>query len=356
MLKTGLRSQRKCMILAAFIAGLMLFFSPVLQADYYRPGQVGSDAVYTPLNSFSHYIFDTLQLSRNFDQYHLDQRLDTLSDNLFHPNESVESEGGWGRFINRQVFPYDTNHANDWPTMLPNYALHLFGGGAVYRRDLEYYRAHGYSHPQWAAIGTAMVAELMQEAFEKKTSTPDDPVADVYIFRPLGIWLFSDDDRARYIEKQLKPAVWPNLLYYDPNDDKFRNVGVNYVVRPQFINEGETKPFIYMGMNNLVGLSHPLPSGDTLSWGAGVAITRIFYSNGELNYNTRPSVGLFRDRNGSLLWSAIYNGTENLKLRVNIYPWQRQGLKFGLALGITDDQRGWLAATLNMPFGLGGQF
>jgi hypothetical protein len=327
-----------------------------LHADYYRPANTGADALYTPLNSFSHYTFDTLQLPDNFDQHNIDHRFSTLFDNLTHPDAAINSEGGWGRFINRQILPYDTEHSSDWPTALPNYALHLFGGGIVYRRDLEYYRAHQYAHPLWAAVGTAMAAELAQEAIEKKTSAADDPVADVFIFRPLGIWLFSDDQRAEYIEKNLKPAVWPHLILYDPSNDQLRNTGISYVVRPQLLSHGNTELFAYMGMNNLVGLSHTQASGNTLSWGVGAAITRIAFPNGELNYKTRPSVGLFGDRNGNLLWSAIYNGTEDLKLRVNIYPWQNQPIKFGVALGVTDDQRGWLGVTLNMPLGLGAGF
>ncbi|MBU2885297.1 hypothetical protein KO507_05915 [Gilvimarinus agarilyticus] len=334
---------------------ILLMASPV-QADYYQPSAVGSDALYTPLNSFSHYTFDTLQLPRNFDQHNLDDRFQTLFDNLSEPGRSIDNEGGWGRFINRQVLPYDTEYVSDWPTMLPNYALHLFGGGLVYRRDLEYFRAKDYSYPQLAAVGTAILSELAQEAVEKKTTTEDDPVADFYIFRPLGLWLFADDGRAKTIEKWLKPAIWPHQLMYNPSTDKLRNAGISYVIRPQLLSSDNTELFMYMGMNNMAGLSHTLSNGQTISWGVGVAMTRIYYKNDELAYNTRPSAGIFADRNGNLLWSAIYNGTEDLKLRVNIYPWQRQSFKFGIALGITDDQHGWFGATLNMPFGIAGNF
>ncbi|MCP8899650.1 hypothetical protein [Gilvimarinus xylanilyticus] len=340
--------------LAALIACVCLV--PQARADYYRASQEGADALYNPLNSFSHYAFDTLQMPDNFDQHNLGDRFNELFDELGNPDAAIQDEGGWGRFINRQLLPYDSDYARDWPTALPNYALHLFGGGVVYRRDLEYYRAHGYRYPQFAAIATALASELSQEAVEKKTSTDDDPIADFYVFRPLGVWLFADDERAAYIEKHLQPEVWPHLIFYDPSSDTLRNAGINYVVRPQFLSFDSTEFFVYMGMNSLVGLSHSLSGGNTLSWGAGIALTRIYYRSGVLRYESRPSLGVFGDRDGNLLWSVIYNGTEALKLRVNVYPWKSQTIKFGLGLGVTDDDRAWLGFTLNMPMGLGRQF
>jgi hypothetical protein len=323
---------------------------------YYRETDIGSDAFYTPLNGFSHYVFDSLQLSENFDQEDFDERLDTVLDFLSHPGEAIDNEGGSSRFINREIFPIDSDYSSDWPTMLPNYFLHLLGGGMVYRRDLEYFREHDYEYPQLAAVSLAMTAELIQEAFERKTTSDSDAVADFYIFRPLGIWLFASDERAAYIKEKLDPAIWPHLLYYDPENEQFSNAGLNYALRLQPISDSGARPFLYLGMNALLGLAHNRGEDDHLSWGLGYAVESID-SNGEtLEYELRPSCGLFYDRGDSLLWSAIINGTENLKLRANIYPLRPTAIQLGFAFGITDEDEPFLGVTLNMPFGVGKHF
>ncbi len=344
-------------VLIRVLVGWLVFWacSGVVQADYYRPADEGSDALYTPLSSFFHYGFDTLQLPDNFDHKDMDRRASTVFDELRNPDRAIRSEGGYRLFVNRQIFPVDSDHAEEWPTMLPNYFLHLFGGGLVYRRDLEYFRAHDYERPQLSAIVLAMTVELMQEIFEKKSTTSDDAIADFYLFRPLGIWLFSDDRRAEYIGRHLRPSIWPHLMYYDPTVERFRNAGISYVVRPRFLSSDNTQAFAYFGMNNLFGLSHCNSEDECLSWGVGAAVTSLQSGGGELSYDVRTSLGIFHDRRGSLLWSLILNGTEDLKLRANVYPLKNTRFKLGYAFGITDEYRGYLGVTLNTPVGVGWQ-
>jgi hypothetical protein len=332
------------------------FFQPVFASMYYRDSAVGSDAFYNPLNAFSHYIFDTLQLSENFDQENFSERYETVIDNLTHPRRAINNEGGFTRFVNRQIFPVDSEHSDEWVTMLPNYFLHLFGGGMVYRRDLEYFREHDYRYPQTYSITLAMFAEFVQEVFEKKTTADDDEIADFYIFRPLGIWLFSDDDRATYIKEKLDPAIWPYLLYYDPANEQYSNVGISYVVRFGTIGNSRARPFMYFGLNTLLGLTHARGELDHISWGLGYAIESLDGTGRTLNYELRPSFGLFYDRDSSLLWSVILNGTENLKVRANIYPWTPSRFQTGFALGLSDDDEFYFGLSLNMPFGIGGRF
>jgi hypothetical protein len=336
---------------------LFLIFPPQFAHAnlYYRPDAIGSDAFYTPLNGFSHYIFDSLQLPKNFDHHDLDRRLDAVLDFLSHPRRAIDGEGGSRRFINKEIFPVDSEYSSDWPAMLPNYFLHLLGGGMVYRRDLEYFRAHDYAYPDLAAAGLAMTAELIQEAIERKSATDSDAVADFYIFRPLGIWLFASDERAAYIKEKLDPVIWPHLLYYDPGSERFSNVGLNYALRLQPISDSGARPFIYLGMNTLLGLSHDRSVDDHLSWGLGYAVESVDSSGETLEYEVRPSCGLFYDRGDSLLWSVIINGTENLKLRANIYPMRPAAIQLGFAFGVTDDDEPFLGVTLNTPFGIGGR-
>lgn len=325
-------------------------------ASFYTPQNVGSEALYNPLSSAIDYSLDTLQMPNTFDHHDFDDRADKVVDELLNPDSAINSEGGFERFVNRQIFPINTDHADEWPTMLPNYFLHLLGGGMVYRRDLEYFRYHGYARPQGMAIGIAMTAEFVQEVFEKRSTTAEDAIADILIFRPLGIWLFADDTRAAYIENKLQPAIWPNLVFYDPAREQFRNAGVSYVLRPQLFESDTVEPFVYTGLTTLFGLSHRYQDEDKLSWGIGAALTYVDPDKSRLNYKARPSAGLFYDRQGSLLWSVVINGTESLKIRGNLYPLQEFPVKAGISAGLTDDDEVYLGLTFGLPIGLGGNF
>jgi hypothetical protein len=54
--------------------------------------------------------------------------------------------------------------------------LHLLGGGMVYRKDLEWFRANDYDYATASAVVLAMTAEFIQEVLEKNTTKDDDEV------------------------------------------------------------------------------------------------------------------------------------------------------------------------------------
>ncbi|GAB6097139.1 hypothetical protein JCM14469_33930 [Desulfatiferula olefinivorans] len=335
-------------VLAGSQAGAMERF-------FYTPQPYGSEALYTPLSLFFAYTFDTVQLSENFDTHDMNERWDTVIDHLSDPFSAIDEEGGTRAFVNRQLFPMGGERTRDRYAMVPNYALHLFGGGLVFRKDAEYLKAHGYPAPKLWAAALAMTGELLQEAVEKKSTTADDEVADVLIFRPIGILLFSSDTVAGFIQRRLSPAVWPHLLTVDIDEKTCLNAGINYVIRPAWFGTDAPRLFVYMGMNNLIGLSHRIDGCTALSWGAGLSTTRVDLSR-DIPAEFRLSGGLFYDRNNSLLWSAIVNGTENLRFRLNIYPLTKAPFwkYMGLFAGLTDDRKPALGLTFMLPLGLGG--
>ena len=114
--------------------------------------------------------------------------------------------------------------------------------------------------------------------------------------------------------------------------------------------------FAYLGITNLLGLSHRMASGDELSWGLGGSTESI-------NPNKfRASAGAFYDRNNSLLASVIVRGTEGLAVRANIYPGvlfnETYKLPFplGFFLGVTDDGDPAMGIQFGLPIGLGATF
>ncbi|MDH5612367.1 MAG: hypothetical protein OEY66_07935 [Gammaproteobacteria bacterium] len=318
---------------------IIIFISGNLYAEsYYTPRDYGSDSLYDPFGNFLSYSLDSLQVSDSFDTRNFRSNLDQVLSNLSHPKTAINNEGGFNRFINRQIFPVNSNHSDESWAILPNYGLHLLGGGMVFRKDLEYFRANGVENAAIYSITLAMTAELIQEAFEKKTTLKDDAVADFYLFRPLGIWLFNDDDRANYIMDTLDPAIWPYLQAFDFSEDHFINTGINYMYRPPATEFLNSRLFVFTGLNNQIGLSHRIDKTDWFSWGIGLSTQRIDFSlrqQAELD----TSFGFFYDKNKSLLWSLVFNDAGGTDYRFNLFP-TNQSLpgKFGYFISHNENQ------------------
>jgi hypothetical protein len=285
---------------------------------FYRDFTFGSEAHFNPLTSFISWSYDTLQVPGSFNDYNLNNRWDRVRWNLGHPNSAIRTRGNWGDFVNRQVIPYKGGHG-DWA---PNYSLHLLGGGMVYRKNAEWFEAHDVPAPRLAAAFVTMTAEVFQEVIEKTSTKADDEIADVYLFRPLGMLLFNWEPFARYAADTLQLAEWNFQPMFDPNEErpsgtrgKLVNVGQNFLVRPNLFRSRHTRAFVYFGLTTLAGLSHRVSPTDSLSWGLGAAI-----EHAQEPTKSHATGGLFWDRQGSLLASLIVNGTDDLKVRLNVYP------------------------------------
>lgn len=341
-----------------FLMGIVCL-RPQVQASepvyFYEPQDIGSQSLFNPLSSFLSYTLDSVQIKRSFGTRDYSDNIAIVEENLKHPGHRIEEDGG-KRFINAEVIPVDLDNLSDSKAMLPNYGLHLFGGGMLYRKNAEWFAAHDMPFPYFTSAVLSMVTEILAEGIEKPTTDSTDEIADVYLFRPLGIWLFSDDKRARWIKENLDPVDWPHLMMYDVRADELLNAGISYVIRPRWFAGENTRLFGYLGISNLFGLSHRLASGDDFSWGVGVSTESIEPTQ------LRASAGFFYDRNNSLLGSLILGGTESLALRANVYPGvllnDSIALPFplGLFFGITDHGDPALGLQFGLPIGLGASF
>lgn len=337
-----------------------VFFTLLLMVDaswgeesiFYQPQSIGSELTFNPVSSFLSYTLDSVQIKSVFGTGDYPSHLSTVIEHLQNPAQQIREEGGRIEFVTTEIFPIDLSDTNGSEAILPNYGLHLFGGGLVYRKNAEWLEAHNLPLPYLTAGILAMTAEILAEPLEKPTTDKTDEIADVFIFRPLGIWLYSSDKRAQYIKDNLDPVDWPHLMVYDPHNDEIRNVGLSYVVRPRWFSSTNRRLFAYMGITNLFGMSHRLNSGDEISWGLGVSTVFIKPSI------IRKSAGVFWDRNNSLLASAIINGSEGLALRVNVYPGVvlDKKLPLGFFVGISDDVDLAFGIQFGLPIGLGGLF
>lgn len=302
---------------------------------FYRDVWYGSDSSFNPFTSVVNWTFDTLQVPESFDEYRARQRWVQVRDNLLHPGRATATRGGWDDFLNRQVVPYRMSEP-DW---IPNWTLHLVGGGMLYRKKAEWFEAKGMPAPYVMAGILTVAEELAAEVIEKASTKPDDEVADVLLFLPAAMVLFNSDAVARFTRDRLDLLEWPYQPVYDPEAVRpwgsrghLTNVGQSFVARPALFRSRSLRPFVHVGMTNLLGLTHKVTATDHLSWGLGAAMVHA-----QDPTRVRTSGGVFWDRNGSLMASLILNGTDRLKARLNVYPgvlggrrWWSPGLYVGL--------------------------
>jgi hypothetical protein len=327
----------------ALAAGALLLASAFARADektglehfFYRPFDYGSESQFNPVSSFINYGLDPLQIPESFELDHFGRRSEEVWRNLTDPVSAIEREGGWRHFVNRQIFPVDFSNIDDSVEMIPNYALHVIGGGMLYRKNAEWFHYHGYPYPRVLAATLSMASEFVHEVLEKKSTADDDAVADFYIMRPLGIALFTWDPVARFASEKLRLAGWTYQPMFSPRHAEFMNVGQSWIVRPPLFRTEKHKPFLFYGMTTLLGGSHQVSKTDSFSWGVGPAVRKA----DPKDFKYRLSGGLFYDRNNSLLASLMVNGTENLLVRLNIYPGALVRNRWfpGIFLGVGDE-------------------
>ena len=110
---------------------------------------------------------------------------------------------------------------------------------------------------------------------------------------------------------------------FDVRKTRIYNASCNYVFRP-YIYKNMVRFFFFMGYHYIAGFGFRVNDTDFVTLSAGVAVMKGFDPNRESNKDAikkfRTCGGIFYDRNGNLLASLIINGTENYKLRLNLYP------------------------------------
>ena len=291
---------------------------------FYHGYDYGTDALIHPLRMMINGGFGITQLSnrnnRIFDiQYK--RGWDNVWRNILDPVETIEIEGWWD-FFQREVIPVSINSgkAHYWP----NYTQHLIGGGMSSRMMEEWYRYHGYSHPKAWGVTTIMVYHFLNEVvessyFREKRST--DSIADLYIFDPASILLFSSDRVCRFFSETLHMADWSYQPMIDPEHGTLVNNGQNFAFKWHLPNSKRWSLFYHYGTHAEGGVSYKLDNGDYLSVAAGLKADNIIKVNEyHEGIELAASGGIFYDRNHSLLASLLLAKSKDYKIRLNLYP------------------------------------
>jgi hypothetical protein len=259
-----------------------------------------------------------------------------------HPVRTIEAFG-WERFLNTEILPADPLNRNR-EQFIPNYFLHGIGAGMHFRATAEWYAYHRFPHPRLWSLATMAAYHLTTEVVEngENTGPTVDAIADLYVFNPLGILLFSSDRVCRFFSGRLHLAEWSQQPAYNARTDNLENMGQFYVVRLPLDREGGWSAMAHFGLHGMLGLSRQ--TGDGRAWSATVGLmvedleAAVQEGTGQaLAARLSWSGGIFYDRNNSLMASLMVSGLSHNRARLNIYP------------GVL--RRGWLSPGISASWG-----
>jgi len=301
----------------------------------------GSDSEFNPAQATIHLSYDILRNASYQDspfKMAYGAGFENVGKNLVHPFDAIQKSGGTAEFIGREVFPIK-GISSDYGQWVPNYTLHALGEGMVYRKLWSWYAARDVPVPWLFGLLNTAAAQFINEVAENGDfrGPNTDPVADFWIYNPIGYVLFSIDPVARFFSTTVRLNYWPHQATFDVAQAKLLNTGGNYSFKFP-LPRTDWKLFYYTGTDGLFGLSIPTKSGDSFSLAAGThlyTIRPVYTAQGGriiLPDDLELSVGGFWDRNESLMTSFQLIGPKHPTALLNVYPGLMSvaGFRFGL--------------------------
>jgi hypothetical protein len=313
---------------------------------FYQGLSYGSDAAFNPASELINGAFGILQISSRWttlDEIDWANGLDITWKSVTNPGRTIDAYGRQ-QFLTNEVFPASFR----WSGLqyIPNYHLHLIGGGARNRAFTEWYDARGFALPGVWAFATTIVHSFAVEAVEhhQKIGPTVDPVADMLIFDPAGALLFGIEPVSRFFSNKLNMRIWSGQPMYNPALNAMENAGQNYAFHLFFGKDHPVGLFQYWGMSDLLGITLRTGSGLDWSFGVGGAVSELREEErGDgmtaLVASVAWDTGVFLHRNGSLLASVHISEAWTQRFRMNVYPGALRwgGISPGLYLGVRDN-------------------
>lgn len=332
--------------------------SAYAQYGYFYSGKdYGSEAIYTPFTQIISGGFDmvfVLNESSRLDEIDFKQGAIELYETLRYPKEGIDWIG-WDTFLRSEILISTKN--GQW---VPNYTMHLLGGGMEYARLADFYKYHGAKFPRIYAAFTATTEHLLNEFVENidREWLNYGTVSDIYLFNNAGMIAFSFEPIQRFFAEKLILRSWLSQTSYIFSDNSIQNVGQYYSIKwqPPFMKKYSL--FTHYGAGFMIGAGID-KNENTISFGAGFRTKSVSVYNEETRQETisaLPSAGVFVDKNNSLLASFIYNHGpdfyENVKIEIypGFIPMQNKNLKLGFWVNLSFQQRSYAGITIgNIP-------
>lgn len=296
---------------------------PVAAGYFFYEGRpYGSDAITGPVDVILNKGFAVAQFNnRNRYIFDYDYGARHVWNSIRHFGDNVERYGGWKAYLGDEVVPTSLGwHAWKWA---PNYFGHLLEGGMTYRRLAEWNRAHGVPLPAVSAAAVTMGAAVINEMYSHPgwVQGTAATATDLLLFDPLGIVLFSWDGVSRFVSGPLNGDIWASQAALTL-DGELVNNGNNFVLKLPVSPIPRTSVFIRGGLALTPGLTYHRRDGLDVSVALGGEgrIQNVDPETGEETPEIAVGGGVFVDRDGTLLVSAMASETAHRRLVLNVYP------------------------------------
>ena len=321
--------SRKFIILFLIFSSVTCFSAQQPSGYFYHGRAYGSESLVNPLTMILHGGYGIMAMENRPNKpldfpYH--EGWDNLWYNLRDPLGTIAAYG-WTDFITGEIIPFSVNSKN--AQYWPNYTMHLLGGGMSSRLMTEWYAWHGFPRPQLFSIATMTVYHLLNEVVENGDfkGRNVDPIADLYLFDPISVLLFSNDKVARFFGETLNFADWSYQLAFDPARGTIENNGQNFSMKWRLPWSRQWHLFYNYGNHGELGFSWKFDAERAISFGGGFVAKDLINVDGKSKNDLRSlttdlvtTAGIFYDRNNSLLASVLYAGKLRSRLRINLYP------------------------------------
>lgn len=228
---------------------------------------------------------------------------------------------GVNRWIRRQLLPL-SGKGSGGGQWVPNYQLHVLGGGMTGVRVTEWYQQHGTAHPELAAAATVTAWHAITEMIEHQNGVPSaDALSDFLIFDPLAFLLWRNDWVQRTFSRRVEMTNWSGQPALTSPYVTLQNMHQTTMMRGRVWHD--YRPMTTFGGSFLLGLSRRVGAADWLSVAGGWDPTEnplIDPLTGERTVTLNPNVGVFYDRDGSLLTALHVRLNRRELLTLNVYP------------------------------------
>lgn len=292
---------------------------------FFKAQRYGVQDLYNPLYVVVNGGFDVWQLhgtDRNPFEYDWKLNVKNFGKNIIHPVKAIDATGA-KRFFTQEIFPLNwTPEGAQW---VPNYFLHLVGGGMEYRMLAEYYRYHKVPAPKVFSAFTLFTMHFMNEVMENdgKVGWNTDPVADWYFFDIAGIFLFNSIPVSRFFSEKMHMADWSLMPTVSFRDFTLQNAGQYFIYKWEFTRKKNWAVFNRWGMGTQFGITRKFKNENAFTAAGGVRSYELELVNtdGFIFTSTMTWAAFFAwDKNNTPLATLEVNGSDDYTALLNVYP------------------------------------
>lgn len=291
---------------------------------FYTGKEYGSEMQFNPLTVLVNEGWDMMRLVDEREVFKQPYRssLNRLWKSVTSPGATVK-QYGVSRWLRNEVFPLTFGgKGGQWE---PNYHLHVFGAGMTYARTAEWFEQHDVPHPRIASALTLFAGHVANEVLENfgHSGYNEDGMTDLLIFDPAGMLLWNTEWMQRTFSGRVEMTDWYGQPVLSQPDNRLENAFSMFMLRTP-LPRAENWKFITTGGNAFLGgVSRRVGREHWLSLTGGaipVAVPLIDSVTNTRTVKLQPNVGIFFDRNGSLLASFVGRTGITNGATLNVYP------------------------------------